>query len=229
MAAHEGLPSLAVGLQSLTVNLIGYESNAQFVNPLTLLWNRVVDETWVCEMGAQIGLTQSSFTYTNGVRVDAFEDNVSIRQRGSPLAPDAVLSMDFARRYVDAFGAGNWMAVAVEFLAEISMSANPDHVGLKTWPGIGEKIALGDIQPRFGTNVFYFFPDRRLRVEISRDSGSAPTSLTCFAWVHRELNSDPHQAQSELHSVLGGWETDWEEVVLAANQLLTGTMETGDS
>lgn len=229
MAAHEGLPSLAVGLQSLTVNLIGYESNAQFVNPLTLLWNRVVDETWVCEMGAQIGLTKSSFTYTNGVRVDAFEDNVSIRQGGSPLAPDAVLSMDFARRYVDAFGAGNWMAVAVEFLAEISISANPEYVGLETWPGIAEDVALRDIQPRFGTNVFYSFPDRRLRVEISRDPGSVPSGLTCFAWIHRELSPDPHQAQSELHSVLSGWETDWEEVVLAATQLLTGTMETRDS
>ena len=131
MATGEGSPKLAAGLQSLSVNLIGYESNAQFVNPLTLLWNQVVDETWVCEMGAQIGLTQSSFTYTNGVQVEAYEDHVSFKQSGSPLGASNTLAAEIASRYVDAFGAANWMAVSIEFLGAIPISSLAEFADLE--------------------------------------------------------------------------------------------------
>ena len=68
MASHEGLPTVEANLQTLTVNLIGFEPISQFVNPVTLYVNGVVDDTWVCEKGALIGITESSFSYTNGGR-----------------------------------------------------------------------------------------------------------------------------------------------------------------
>ena len=225
MPTHQGSPDSTVNLQSVSVNLIGLESNAQFVNPLTLQWNRVVDETWVCEMGSQLGLTHSSFTYTNGVQVEAAEENVTFRHRGSFLTPETVLSVELARRYVEAFGPGDWMAISTEFLAEISPKVFLDSVDTDSWPRFESQLSLNAVLPRFGANVLYSYPDRILRVELSRDLSSEGADLTCIAWIHRELSPNPNRSQGELQSALEGWESDWAEVVVAATQLFASTLD----
>ena len=229
MSTGEGLTALAASLRTLTVNLIGYESNAQFVNPLNLLWNQVVDETWVCEKGAQIGLNQSSFTYTNGVQVEAFEDSVTFKQSGTPLVPGPALAAEIATRYVDAFGANNWMAISFEFLARINLSKIADFVAPDIWPELSDRLTINEIQPRFGTNVFYFYPEKRVRVELNFDPSSDPDNLTCLGWVYRELSSISGEADAELQAAFGAWESDWDEVTTTAANLLTASIISGGS
>ena len=225
MATQQGSPDAKVNLLSVAVNLIGFESNAQFINPLTLHWNRVVDETWVCEVGAQLGLTLSRFTYTNGVQVEATEETVTFRHRGSFLTPDSVLSVELARRYVDAFGSGDLMAISTEFFGYINPAIFTGSFDESEWPRFEGQLALNGVTPRFGTNVFYFYPDRRLRVELSRELDSGPLDLTCLAWVYRELDPNPRRSRDELLAAFDGWESDWAEAMVAAGQLFSSTLD----
>ena len=226
MAAEGSPQALSVSLQSLAVTLIGYESNAQFVNPLTLLWNRVVDDSWICQMGAQIGVTNSSFTYTNGVQVEASDGDVTFRQRGHSLMPKDILITELARRYVDAFGAEDWIALSVEFVGGIDHSDGSD---LAKWHSLSDRIAIEGIQPRLGTSAFYALENQRLRVEISLNPHSEPHELNSFAWLNRDLTSDTKQPQTDLRSALNGWEADWEKVTKATKLLLTMVVGTGSS
>jgi hypothetical protein len=180
-------------------------------------------------MGSQLGLTHSSFTYTNGVQVEAAEENVTFRHRGSFLTPETVLSVELARRYVEAFGPGNWMALSTEFFAEISPKVFSNSVDTDGWPGFENQLSLNGAVPRFGANVLYSYPDRILRVELSRDLSSESPDLTCIAWVQRELSPNPDRSKGELQSALEGWESDWTEVVVAATQIFASTLESRGS
>jgi hypothetical protein len=223
----EGSPILEVSLRSLAVNLIGFESNSQFVNPLTLYSNGIVDETWVCENGAQIGLLRSSFSYTNGVHVEAFDETISFRQIGTSISPSAALSTKLARKYIAAFNISDWHAVSVEFEAMAELSGESAADPSLSWPPFIDDLVFRDAQPRFGTNVFYYHPDRRLRIEIGRSPNS--NSLSWLAWVYRPLDSDQSQAESQLKAALEDCQSDWEDVVNVASRLLAATIALGGS
>ena len=229
MSTKERPTDLVVSLESVTITLIGYESNAQFVNPLTLLSNRVVDESWVCEMGAQVGLTESRFSYANGVQVEAFEDNVIFRQKKRIHDSDFVTVVGLASRYVEAMGAGDWMGVSFEFLGQIDLPSNRDVVDPEIWPTLSRQLTRDGVEPRFGTNVFYSYPDRRLRVDLSLDPRSGFNELTCVGWVSRELSMDSYEAERQLGIAFGGWESDWQGVIATAAKLLTSSSPPGGS
>ena len=224
MENSEASPAITATLQTFTVNLIGFEGNPQFVNPLALHSNGVVDEDWVCEKGVQIGLTQSSFSYTNGVQVEAFEDTVSFTHRGAPLVPSTALSAKLAKRYIDVLDAKNWIAISLEFMGRTELPRDSATSGTELWPSFADQVVLQGVQPRIGTDAFFLFPDRRLRVELNLAQGSDPAYLSCSGWVHRLLGSAPDQTQSKLHSVLDSWESDWGEVIEAASSLLAATL-----
>ena len=226
MATLEGVSAFEVSLETLNINLICVESSAQFVNPLTLYSNGIVDETWVCEKGAQMGLTHSTFSYTNGVEVEAVEDVVGFRHDASPLIPSAVLSAKLAKRYADALGIGNFIAVSMEFAARIKLLGKFAASSETPWPPIVDSLVLQGVQPRFSAEVFYVFPDRSLRAELGCVPNSNPTELTCNGWVHRYLEGTPDQARSTLQTTLDGWESDWGEVIDAASRLFEATLTT---
>ena len=180
-------------------------------------------------MGAQIGLTRSSFTYTNGVQVEAFESNITFRQQGHPLVPKDILIIDLARRYVDAFSADGWMALSMDFVGSVVHSDDSGLADLDKWQSLADRIALKGIQPRFGTSAFYSLPDQRLRVEISQNPYSESRELNSFGLLYRDLTPDTEQPQTELYSALNGWEADWEEIIKATKLLLTIALDTGSS
>ena len=124
MSTQTDSPGLRGVLLELTVRLDGYDFGAQFVNPLSLYWNGVVDDTWHCEPGAQIGVTESNFTYTNGVHIEATSDELLFKSRASsPRGP--ALAPELAQKYVESFGADHWIGVSLEFLIRVREFVEP--------------------------------------------------------------------------------------------------------
>ena len=223
MATQEGLARLVGSLQALTVRLTGYEFGAQFVNPLTLHWNGVVDETWVCEPGVQIGLTQSSFAYTNGVQVEADANELLFRHSGPSLDLGSVLAPSLARSYVNSFGVDNWVGVSLEFLARVRAPDTPNSNDSMVWPGLLNQLEIDRVQPAFSTTVLYTHSDKIVRVELGLDPHSDPFGLSCTGQIHRELADSAEDAQNQLQMLLSNWESDWREVLLTAGQLLNAS------
>ena len=140
MSTQESSSRLTGALQALTVKLNGYDFSAQFVNPLSLHWAGVVDETWICEPGVQIGLTESSFTYTNGVHIEATGDELLFRDAGDPAGQRPMLVPQLVQKYVDSFGISDWIGVSLEFFTHvrerISGPSTPSPIDSMVWPGL---------------------------------------------------------------------------------------------
>ena len=231
MSTQEGSSRLAGSLQALTVRLIGYDFSAQFVNPLSLHWNGVVDETWICEPSVQIGLTESSFAYTNGVHVEASGDELLFRHSGTSVAQGPVLAPQLAGRYVDSFGIGNWIGVSLEFSTRVrERNSAPDTtspIDSLVWPGLLNRLAINDVRPVVGSTVLYTHPDRTIRIEVVLDSHSDPSGLSCTGQIHRDLAGSPEEALNQLQMILANWESDWKEVLSTAGQLLSAYPDQG--
>ena len=225
MSTQEGSPRLVGSLQAITVRLNGYDFGAQFVNPLSLHWSGVVDETWICEPGVQIGLTESSFDYTNGVHVEATNNELLFRHNGASLGQESVLVPQLARRYVDSFGIGNWLEVSLEFNTRVhesnSAPDSPSPIDSIVWPGLLDRLDINGVRPVIGSTVLYVHPDKTIRIEVVLDSHSDPLSLSCTGQIHRELGSSPEDAGNQLQSILSNWESDWKEVLSTAGSLLS--------
>ena len=227
MVSQESLPPLVVNLQTLTVNLIGDEGNVQFVNPHTFYWNGAVDQTWVLQRGARIGFTQSSFSYTNGVQVEASRDTISFRQQGDSLTPNGVLSVNLAKWYANAFGAAGLFEVSVEFSARIDIAAHYVAPFLKSSLQFADHLVSHPNQPAFGTFAVVPYPDRTLRVDFSYVPWSDPNCLTCTGQVSRQLSDDINQGLSELHLAIDRWPADWLDVLNEASPLLRARLIPG--
>lgn len=224
METDEVSPNSPASLQGVTANLFGYESNCQFINPMTLSSNGMVDESWICESGAQIGLTRSSFSYTNGVQVEAYDDIVSFRHRGTPLAPSEALSTWLARRYVEVFDASNWIGCSIEFFATISLSDMPSFA---PWPHFSAALSIEDVRPRIGVNAIYQFPDKRVRVDMDQSARPDADSLNCYGWVYRPLTDSADDNQVALESCLENWQSDWQDVLGVISGLIEATPAQG--
>ena len=219
MDSAESSPSIVTTLRRLSANLIGYEVESQFVNPLSFQASGIVDETWMGDPHVLIGLNHSLFSYGNGVEVEAAENTVSFRQHGISADAEVVPAIELAKRYAGKFDAENWMAVSLELALDVEVPAP----GVR-WPSFGNGLIFRELTPRTGVHVFYSFPDKALRVEVGPRYGADESGFFSFALVHRQLGPDPAEAQSKVGVALEGWKSDWEDVVTVVEQLMTSTL-----
>lgn len=215
----EGLTTFEPSLQRLTIELIGFESVAQFVNPLAFYVNQIVDDTWQYEKGAKIGFDNSSFRYLNGVEVEAIGDSVIFRQNGSPLGPKAVLCPEVAKRYAEAIDIRDWFAVDIDFNAQIAFGDE-----LITLP-FTENLAVHDLSPRFGVDAVYSYEGRTVQTDLRQPVDLNPGYLICFGSVHRPIDSLGSDAKAALRSVIENWQADWEEVALVTKRLFQSVFQ----
>ena len=218
----EGVPApLPVGLLSFAIHLIGYDSGAvaQFVNPLTFHWNNIAEPGWACEPKVSVGITRSTFAYTNGVQIEATENNVVFKQEGTPLDMAQILIAGVAQRYVDAFGADRWGAVSSEFTVRIAPQASVRLAG-STLPELLDRLVSDGVRPQLQISTQYALSDKEVAVVVCPDEHPY-TSIFCSGRVLRELNEEPKQALTELGAILGDWQTEWEEIIGVIVRLLT--------
>ena len=221
MKGPEALNELTIGLQMLAVSLVGVGANPQFVNPATLLANNVVDGSWVCEKGVQIGITESTFRYTNGVRVNAGDDTLTFRQFGDLGGDAVVLSPDLAMRFVAAFDADDWFAVNLEFGGRLFLPPDQSVSLASLWDRFSEKITHEGVVPSFSTNAFYRFQDRNMAVSLRGAPRPEQGYIMCSGSVRRNLDDDSSEEPgTQLQQVCTNWASDWSEVASIAIQLV---------
>ena len=231
--AKDEVPKLVTEstLHSLTLSLISYDEDvAQFVNPITLYSNRVVDETWICEKGAQIGLTRSSFSYTNGVAVEAIGDTIKFHQQenSAPLDLGSALSPKIALAYADLDPDG-WFAASVDFGGVVRLSLESGDPLVSKWPSLLANLGYQGIEPNFGINASYQSNDRRLRAEVRPVAVSTHPYVICVGSVYRQLSQQESEDQRQVASVLNRWRTDWDDVIDVAVSLFTHNLLGGGS
>ena len=228
MEGPTALRELAVDLQMLAIGLVGIDVNPQFINPATLLANGVVEPSWVCAPGAQIGLTESNFSYTNGVQVEAADDTLTFRQFGRLSADGTVLSPELAKRFVNAFDDDNWFAVGLEFLARLSVTESEQFSLASLWDRVGERFVRQDVSPGYSVSTFYRFADRTMSVNINRGPTGQQRYILCSGSVHRNLDGDASEGlRDQVIQICTNWVTDWEEVISAATSLVNANLPVG--
>ena len=230
MHGQEGPPTLTLSLQMLAISLSGIDANPQFVNPLTLSANGVTDESWVCDKGVQVGITESSFRYTNGMVVEATSDTLTFRQVGDLSGEDCALSLGVATRYISAFDADNWFAATLDFGGRIWLPPDQPYTLASLWDQVGSQMAHKRATPLFSTNVFYRYSDRSLSVNVSRGPRFAEGSIACSGSVHRDLDHSADQGpERQIERICAGWTSDWQDVVAVANLLVNASLGRGGS
>lgn len=214
-------PPLPTGALSFVIRLVGYDSDAfaQFVNPLTFHWNNVVEPSWVCEPSVVVGLTRSSFTYTNGVQVEATRSDVAFKQEATPLELNQAPIVGVVGRYVEAFGVDRYEAIAFEFAARISPLAVTQLAGSNLSEFLG-RLKLNDINPRLEISTRYDSPNKVVAVTVGPEASPQSDYVICSGTVYRILDDDPERASAELRSILASWDTAWQEFTNAIVQLL---------
>ena len=224
MSTQEGSSRLVGSLLEFAVRLHGYDLGAQFVNPLSLHWNGVVDETWICEPGVKIGITESSFSYTNGVNIEATGEELLFRGSRLSSSQESALALQAAKKYTSSFGVGNVAGVSLEFTVRIRERTNtpdvPDPIDSLVYPGLLRRLNIEGVQPAVGSTVAYAYPDRVTRVELVMDSNLDPLGIQCNGIVYRDLAEPAEEAQGQLQSIFENWRSDWTEVLSTASQLL---------
>ena len=220
MAGPEAPHAFTVVLQMFAVELSGIDLDPQFINPATLQFNGVVDKDWICENGIRIGITESNFSYTNGVQVEASDETVCFRHSGIELAEGSALSAELAKRYAVGFDDDNWFGISLEFGGVIVLSGDPTPASVSVWSSFVDRLTHHGVSPRFHTSAFYNYPDRRLVVELFQNPGSSHTPLGCVARIHRHLEySQQVETEHRLESVLSSWRSDWKDAVAAITRL----------
>ena len=228
MVGSDTSPPLALSLRMFAVRLSGMDMNPQFVNPPTLVLNGVVDESWICEKGAQTGLTESRFGYTNGVRVEAFEDTVCFRHYGTDLVAEKALSSELAQRYAALFDPQSWFDMSLEFGAVIRVSGCS--AVRAPVPGFADSLTLDEVAPRFSTNFIYEYPDRTLSIEFSQNLSSRRRQLNCLSRIRHDLHyNDEDEPEEHLRSALSNLKSEWMHIVSTVTRLASVTLRVGDT
>ena len=220
MAEPETTHTLTIALQMFAVDLSGADVDPQFVNPATLQINGVVDEGWT-HSGTQIGMTESNIKYTNGLHIEAFQGTVRFQH---VLTGGGFLSAETARRYVEAFGDDRWVGVALEFGGTLELASEPDNVGVSLQPHRVDFLTHSGVVPAFRAGALYQYPEHVLQIEI-RQSALSSDRFECNAAVIRSLvRNEEEQTENRLHTVLSGWESDWQDAVTALTCLVRATL-----
>ena len=215
---------LTVALEMFAVELTGVNVNPQYVNPATLQFNDVVDETWTYA-GVQTGVTESNVRFTNGLRIEAFESSVRFQH---VFAGDGFLSAEIARRYVEAFGADSWFMVSLEFGGTMELFSEPDRVSESLRPVSVDSLLYNGVVPAFRAGALYLYPEHTLQVELEQPVGSDNGWFECGASVNRSLVSDEaDETENQIQSVLTGWESHWGDAASALTRLAGATLRPG--
>lgn len=204
--------ALSPTLRMVGIRLIGMDVGPQFVNPLSLSVNGVTDDSWLCEKGSQIGITECSFSYTNGVSVEASEDTISFTHTGIQDPSVEVLSTGLAERYIDCFGAGNWFSVVLEFRGVVDLQPILETSEGRVWHTFVDQLAHRSVPPQFRLNLYYTYPDRRLSVDLIDRWPARTSQVAVSGTVFRDLPSDGGEAKIRISQIMDGWRSDWEEV-----------------
>ena len=231
--AGSGTPhTMLVVLRMFAVELDGMDVNPQFINPATLRFNGVVGEEWVCEKDVQMGITESRFSYTNGVRIEAFEDTVRFQQTGRDITPSDALSAELARRYAMGFDSDSWFAISLEFNGTVEMPARTASDDVMQWPAFAGDLVHEGVAPHFFTSAMYDHSDRRLAVDLFRNSDPSHMQLGYSGRVRRRLGNsnekEEERSEPQLETVLSRWQVDWEDVAATVARLLKATLFPGD-
>lgn len=225
MAGPEAPPTLTVVLRMFAVELSGIDLDPQFVNPATLQFNGVIDKGWICEKGVRIGITESNFSYTNGVQIEASDDTVCFRHSGPELNDGSALSAELARRYAVGFDDDNWFAISLEFGGVVELARDTVLADVLSRPTFADHLIYDGVAPRFNASAFYNFPDRRLMVDLFQNPGTSHMQLSYVARIHRYLDHDrDEQAEHKLETVLSRWQSDWQNAATALIRLAEATL-----
>ena len=224
MAESEAPYRLTVVLRAFAVELSGVDVNPQFINPATLQFNGVVDEGWTYS-NVQIGMIESSVSYTNGLQIEAFEDTVRFEHLSTG---GGFLSAEIARRYIEAFGDENWFEVRLEFGGTMELAEVSDSADIPLQPNLLERMTHNDVVPAFRAGALYQYPEHTLQIELQQPVGSTNGSFDCAAQVNRLLPpNEAEETKSRLQAILSGWESDWGDSTLALTRLASATLQPG--
>ena len=212
---------VTIGLGVCSVELYGDGVEPQFLNPMTLKFNGVVDEEWTCNH-VQIGITESAIVYTNGLHIEASENSVSF---GHVPADNVPLSVESASRYVKSRANVEWLGVAFEYLGTIELATETGSADRPLQPHLLEELIHDDVIPVFRSGALYQYPDRILQIDLRQPVDSGEDQIEWRASVSRSVASDEEgQTKDRLLAILSGWDTDRENAIEGLLRLVRATL-----
>ena len=217
MSEPEASYNLTTSLEMVAVELYGTNVHPQFVNPMTLEINGVVEADWT-HSGSQIGVIESTFRYSNGLEIEASEQ--TLRFEHVPTA-DGFLSPETAIRYVNAFGEGNWGMVVVEFGGIWKLTSKPDDGDVQLRHRGEDILTDNGVVPSFHAGALYQYPEHTLQAEI-RQLGTDQYEFR--ASVNRRV---PKDVENGLQATISRWESDWQDACLIISRLIRATLIPG--
>lgn len=224
MAESEAPYRLTIVLRAFAVELSGVNMAPQFINPATLKFNDVVDEGWTYS-DVEVGMTESSVSYTNGLQIEAFEQTLRFQHVHTG---GEFLSAEIARRYVEAFGDDSWFAVRLEFGGTMELAGESDSADIPLQPNLLDRMTHHDVVPAFRAGALYPYPEHALQIELQQPADSINGWFECAAQVNRLLVPDEAEEDNgRLQAILSGWESDWADSALALTRLASATLQPG--
>lgn len=211
--------------QMFGITLGAIEFNPGILTPDTLRYNEVVDQDWVLTSGSTFSMSETSFSYNNGVEISSSEDMLTFRQVAPDLASEEILTPELISRYLGSDLPGEWFSVALDFGIRIdAVSDLPPDDG-RMWQDFVRDLKVNDTEPELRTSLIYDEVDgRNLFVELLRRQDLTGQMLLCFGRVARALDENGvgdagGTRHHVLNNVLEGWNTDLNEVVELGNRL----------
>ena len=218
-------PDLTVVLRAFTVELMGLEVEPQYINPVTLEANDVVDSLWRLDSGTLVGISRSRFGYANGVEVEAEQESLSFRHIAADLVVEEALSAELASRYVKAYGEEDLFGIGMVFQGEVKVPDAPDLVGPFDSAVLTDKLALRNVAPsayRIGV-THSFEPEQPRPSSLSVDlfRGVAISGVHFTAQAFHEVVGPQHtwHAINSADSILSRWQSVWSDVVDVVTRL----------
>lgn len=216
---------VTIGLGMCSVELYGNSVEPQFVNPVTLKLNGVVDEEWTCNH-VQIGITESEIGYNNGLHIEASENTVRF---GHVPTGKIALSAESASRYVESYVDDDWVGVVFEFLGTVASAMEIDKADDgPLQPHLVEELIHDDVIPAFKSGALYQYPDHILQIELLQPVDSDEDRIEWRARVSRSVANDQGgQTKDRLLTILSGWDTDRDSAFEGLLRLVKATLRFG--
>lgn len=217
---------IQINLKGIAIHLHEYGNIAQFINPLTLIYNGIVDSSWEHGQDIQVGLDESHISYANGVSIDSFEEDLSFEHIVLHEKDMPILSPEIALRYVETLGISNCNELSMEFIGNISY-LDGKSVAIDIWSSLLNGFITNQTKPVFALLTSYVLQDKSIKLEMRFNLDDSTCNLICVGTVKRRLPETIEDAEAMMKLVLTEWNNDWQDIIAGYTQLLSENLFKG--
>ncbi len=210
----ESRPDTGIGLVELSVVLVANQNDPSILNPDFLRYNGIVDKALNLKEPSISTSVFSQVMFEGDIAVRAEPHRFVFEQKGEPLAEDACVAPELARRFVQTVTHTSYSAVGINARSFRSPTGSSRYTVADTLLDDSKWMSFRDVRPDVHLKAVYGCEGRRITLDVGgvsakMEDGAMSHGLLFQVNIHRDISEETQEARiKRVLAILGAWRDD---------------------